>query len=293
MIEFFTPFVVRIHEVLIVAVPSTVAFAVVFAALTPFPSLACNPGRPWWRNPGLVTDLCYCFVLPFFIPYMRLVLLILGAAWIGWVFGMRNFGETLAQGYGPIGRLPLWTQMVLYLVLSDCLMYWIHRLFHGRRMWRYHAIHHSAAEVDWTTAYRFHPINLWLDAYLVDSIMMFIGIPTVAIALLAPLNSVTSAYVHANLNWTLGPLKYVFASPVFHRWHHTTPEQGGDMNFGSTFSLWDVLFGTFYMPEGELPQTYGVSDPNLPQTFVGQLVYPFRNQDSVLDATTPASLRRQ
>ena len=77
MIEFFTPFMVRIHEVLIVAVPSTVAFAVVFAALTPFPSLACNPGRPWWRNPGLVTDLCYCFVLPFFIPYMRLVLLIL------------------------------------------------------------------------------------------------------------------------------------------------------------------------------------------------------------------------
>ena len=36
-----------------------------------------------------------------------------------------------------------------------------------------------------------------------------------------------SAFVHANLNWTLGPFRYVLASPVFHRWHHTALERGG------------------------------------------------------------------
>src|ERR1700733_3672234 len=26
--------------------------------------------------------------------------------------------------------------------------------------------------------------------------------------------------IHANLRWTLGPLRYVIAIPVFHGWHH-------------------------------------------------------------------------
>jgi sterol desaturase/sphingolipid hydroxylase (fatty acid hydroxylase superfamily) len=301
MIDFFAPFLAKINDVVIAVLPSTIVFAIIFAALTPFPSLACNPCKPWWRNRGVLTDLCYCFILPFFIPYMRLSLLILGWGLIVWFVDVQNFSDAFGKGYGPLGAWPWWAQAIFYLVLSDFLMYWIHRVFHGKMMWRYHAIHHSAEDVDWTTAYRFHPINLWLDQYFVDAVMLFMGIPVVVLAMLAPFNSVTSAYVHANLKWTLGPLKYVFASPVFHRWHHTSPDQGGDMNFGSTFSLWDVLFGTFYMPEGKLPENYGVSDPNFPPTFGGQLIYPFQSQPEIqpvkaeggVPGATQPSLRRQ
>jgi sterol desaturase/sphingolipid hydroxylase (fatty acid hydroxylase superfamily) len=298
MADFFAPFLAKISEWSSVVLPNTIAFAVIFAALTPFPSLACNPGKPWWRNRGLLTDLCYCFILPLFIPYMRLALLILGGGLIAWFVGAEKFGDAFGQGYGPLGGLPLWGQVAAYMLVSDFLIYWVHRIFHGKRMWRYHAIHHSAEDVDWTTAYRFHPVNLWLDPLLVDTLMLFMGIPVIALVLVAPFNSVTSAYVHANLKWTLGPLKYIFASPVFHRWHHTTPEQGGDKNFGSTFALWDVLFGTFYMPEGKLPENYGVSDPNFPTSFGGQLIYPFRNENlsgpaAVAPVSTPVSMRRQ
>jgi sterol desaturase/sphingolipid hydroxylase (fatty acid hydroxylase superfamily) len=298
MADFFAPFLSKISGWSIAVFPSTIAFAVVFAALTRFPSLACNPDKPWWRNRGLVTDLCYCFILPFFIPYMRLALLILGGGLIAWFIDMQTFGDAFGKGYGPLGGLPLWGQIAIYLVLSDFLMYWLHRVFHGKRMWRYHAIHHSAEDVDWTTAYRFHPINLWLDPLFVDALMLFIGVPVIVLVLLAPFNSVTSAYVHANLKWTLGPLKYIFASPVFHRWHHTTPDEGGDKNFGSTFALWDVLFGTFYMPQGKLPENYGVSDPGFPASFGGQLVYPFQNGNAngaagVVPVPSTASIRRQ
>jgi len=65
------------------------------------------------------------------------------------------------------------------------------------------------------------------------------------------------------------------AAPVFHRWHHSPPDQGGNKNFAPTFSLWDALFGTFYMPAGRLPQTYGVDDAQFPRGFLGQLIYPF------------------
>ena len=91
-----------------------------------------------------------------------------------------------------------------------------------------------------------------------------------------PFDTTTAAFVHANLNWTLGPLKYVFATPVFHRWHHTHLDEGGNSNFGSLLSIWDVLFGTFYMPERTLPARYGIDEPAYPQGFLGQLVHPFR-----------------
>ena len=98
-----------------------------------------------------------------------------------------------------------------------------------------------------------------------------------AMVLLAPFNTFHSAFVHANLNWTLGPFKYVLATPVFHRWHHTSLEQGGNTNFAGTFPLWDILFGTFRMPENELPNIYGVDgEQAIPSEIGGQLAYPFR-----------------
>ncbi len=78
--------------------------------------------------------------------------------------------------------------------------------------------------------------------------------------------------MHANLDWTLGPFKYVFAGPVFHRWHHTIEQ--GDKNFAGTFSFFDLMFGTFHMPEGQLPQNYGIDDANMPESFGMQVLYP-------------------
>jgi hypothetical protein len=100
--------------------------------------------------------------------------------------------------------------------------------------------------------YRFHPVNLWLGSFLVTAVMLYLGISAKVVLFLVAFDTTTAVFVHANLNWTLGPLKYVVATPVFHRWHHTRPDEGGNANFGSLFSLWDVLFGTFHMPEREL-----------------------------------------
>jgi sterol desaturase/sphingolipid hydroxylase (fatty acid hydroxylase superfamily) len=40
--------------------------------------------------------------------------------------------------------------------------------------------------------------------------------------------------------------------------------------------VWDILFGTFRMPENELPGNYGADDQLIPQEIGGQLAYPFR-----------------
>jgi sterol desaturase/sphingolipid hydroxylase (fatty acid hydroxylase superfamily) len=256
--------------------PATIAFAIIFSVLTLFSSQACNPGRTWWRNPGLFTDICYIVIVPFVAPYMRMSLMIAGATLLSGVMNTREIADYFEHGRGPLGGLPFWGQAAVYFGASDFLLYWTHRIFHGATMWRFHAIHHSAEEVDWTTAYRFHPVNLWLGSFLVTAIMLYLGVSPAVLLFLVPFDTALAAFVHANLNWTLGPLKYVMATPVFHRWHHTMPEAGGNTNFGSSLAIWDVLFGTFRMPAGELPKSYGVDEAGYPQDFLGQFVHPFR-----------------
>jgi sterol desaturase/sphingolipid hydroxylase (fatty acid hydroxylase superfamily) len=255
-------------------VPVTIVLAVIFSILTHF--WACNPGAPWWRKREILTDICYWFFVPVFARVFRIGLLVLGA---GVVFNIHGADDLIAfydDGHGPLSRLPLWTQALLFVILADFMLYWLHRMFHGGGFWKYHAIHHSSEELDWISAARFHPVNLLLGTIGVDVILLMAGISPNVMLWVGPFTTFHSAFVHANLDWTLGPFKRVLATPVFHRWHHTALNQGGNTNFAGTFPIWDILFGTYHMPEDRLPSAYGADDPAIPNQIAGQLVYPFR-----------------
>lgn len=255
-------------------IPWLISFAVVFSLLAQW--MPCNPGQPLLRK-GIVIDLLYCLVVPFFTRIVRLTLLVTAASLY---FGHDDEAALnyLRYGYGPLAALPLWFQAALILLLSDVYLYWMHRWLHGRRLWAFHAIHHSPEQVDWLSTYRFHPINTWVSFTLADVIMLWAGFSPAALGVMAGVNVVYSAMVHANLNWTFGPFKYLFASPVFHRWHHTSQKEGMDKNFAPTFPLLDVVFGTFYMPEGKLPQHYGAPGTPVPDNFIGQIIWPFKKR---------------
>jgi sterol desaturase/sphingolipid hydroxylase (fatty acid hydroxylase superfamily)/tricorn protease-like protein len=241
------------------------ALAVVFGLLTRL--RPCNPGMSWWKDRrAAVTDFVYWFVVPLFLRVCRMGML---AAGVALLFSGRE------PRWLPVRDLPLWQQCIAIELIQDVLLYGIHRLFHTSLAWRFHAVHHSPKVLDWTSTSRFHPVNNLLAFSLADVAVLLMGFSPAALIALAPFNIVYSAMVHANLDWTFGPLRYVFASPVFHRWHHTSPEEGGNKNFASTFPLLDVLFGTFYMPPGKRPAHYGSGDPDFPEEFLGQLLYPF------------------
>src|SRR5712691_6363185 len=273
--DFIAALITGFGDTIIATAPYLVAIGLLTSVLTA--RFACNKDGPWWRSRDLVTDLAYWFVVPVFTRFLRIGLLVLGAALLFDIHGAQAIIDFYENGHGPWARLPFWAQVAVYLVLSDFLLYWIHRIFHGRRMWKYHAVHHSSEHVDWISAARFHPVNLCLGTVLVDVTLLLAGIAPAVLGILVPFTVLTSAFVHANLNWRLGPLKYVLAGPVFHRWHHTALERGGSKNFAGTFPILDLMFGTFYMPANELPDHYGIDDPAFPQGFGAQLIYPFKH----------------
>jgi sterol desaturase/sphingolipid hydroxylase (fatty acid hydroxylase superfamily) len=255
--------------------PISIALGIVFALLTHWS--ACNPGHPWWRKRELVTDILYWFLIPLAARFVRIGLMVMGAAMLFNIHGPEALINFYDDGFGPLAVLPLWAQALTFLIVSDFLTYWIHRGFHGAKMWKYHAVHHSSEDLDWISAARFHPVNIFLGTVLVDVALLLAGISPNVMLWVGPFTTATSAMVHANLNWTFGPFKYVLASPVFHRWHHTAANRGGSSNFAGTFPIWDVLFGTFYMPANELPDAYGIEDQSFPEGFGGQMMYPFRH----------------
>jgi sterol desaturase/sphingolipid hydroxylase (fatty acid hydroxylase superfamily) len=255
-------FIELVGHTMMKLLPVTIVLALLFSVLTHF--WACNPGKPWWRKRELLTDICYWFFVPVFARVLRIGLMVVGASVI---FNVRDADELVAfyeNGHGPLSELPLWMQAVLFVVASDFMLYWLHRMFHGGGFWKYHAIHHSSRDLEWISAARFHPVNLFLGAIMVDVILLVAGISPNIMLWVGPFTTFHSAFVHANLNWALGPFKYALATPVFHRWHHTSLEEGGNTNFAATFPIWDVLFGTFRMPENKLPGDYGVTDQTIP-----------------------------
>lgn len=294
MIDSVFLIVQRILEIYSGQMPYILGSAVVFTALAVFPSLASSPGKYWWRNPGLGTDAVYFLLHTFVGGYFRIPVMILVVFVLSRTMSPAEINDYFANGRGPLSALPFWWQVVVYLLLSDFLLYWIHRIFHrSATMWRFHAIHHSAKEVDWTTSVRFHPVNVMLQSSFVMGLMIALGVRPEVIALVAPIDACIAVWQHSNSNATLGPLKYILATPVFHRWHHTMPDEGGDMNFAPTFAFWDYAFGTFYMPQGKLPQVFGVDDAELREGYVSQLAYPFvqiykeRQRAAAADAAAP------
>jgi sterol desaturase/sphingolipid hydroxylase (fatty acid hydroxylase superfamily) len=242
-----------------------VGFVIVFGVLVRLNP--CNPSINYWKNLRSVsTDLAYWFVAPLFLRVCRTLLLVMALALV--------YGGA-APRFATVQNLPLWQQCAVILLLQDVLLYWTHSIFHTRFAWKYHAVHHSPKDLDWMAAARFHPVNM-LAFSLADVTVLLLGFSTEALFALIPFNIIFSAMVHANLNWTFGPLRYVLASPVFHRWHHTMQGQGLDKNFSPTFSFLDLIFGTFYMPPGKIPEEFGNGDPAFPEGFYGQLLYPFR-----------------
>lgn len=248
---------------------------------------ACNKTPPWWRKPDLLTDVLWVLLTNYMSRFASVLMVVVGITLFYGLSG-EEVGRFFAEGRGVLAHIGFWPQLVVYLLGFDLVMYVTHRAFHTAQLWHFHAVHHSSQQVEWVSSSRFHPVDLVLHAVMSDVVMLLLGIPPEVLAWFVPFSVVISALVHANLNWDFGWGRYILVSPVYHRWHHTSADRGGSSNFAATFPLFDLMFGTFYMPRGELPDQYGVDDPHFPAGFLGQLRHPFKRRQA-----SPAPVQAQ
>ena len=241
------------------------------------------PNQPWWRADAS-TDLAYWFFTPIVtrgVTRLGVIAAVIVLALAAGVPLDKPHVEALASGAGRlVQRQPHLLQVLEVLLLGDLIAYWTHRLFHGRRLWPFHAVHHSSRQVDWLSSVRLHPVNDVVSRVLQVVPLLVIGFPPGVLAAYVPFLTLYALLLHANVSWDFGPLRYVLASPAFHRWHHTTEAEGLDKNFAGLFPFLDALFGTLYLPRGRQPERFGILGDPIPNGLWAQLRDPFRARPS-------------
>jgi sterol desaturase/sphingolipid hydroxylase (fatty acid hydroxylase superfamily) len=188
-------------------------------------------------------------------------------------------GQPAATGFFS-DQTPLYWRVPVALLMSGLGEYTLHRLsHHWKPLWGFHALHHSAHRIYWLNGFRSHPINIaWhqLAGYVV---LLLAGVDTETVTVVSALAIVVSAFQHANASLNLGPLNYVFSTNALHRWHHDSRPGRSYVNYGTVLSVWDWLFGTFYLnnfvrparPGLEITSEAGVNHQSYWSQFVGPI----------------------
>jgi sterol desaturase/sphingolipid hydroxylase (fatty acid hydroxylase superfamily) len=183
-----------------------------------------------------------------------------------------------------MAALPTWIRFASALLVAEFGFYWGHRWMHQFAfLWRFHAIHHSAAEMDWLVNTRAHPVDLLFTRLCGYVPLYLLGLAQPAAnrvdwvpLAVALAGSLWGYFIHANLRWRLGWLEYLIATPAFHHWHHHNAGPGGarHANYAPTLPFLDRIFGTWYLDKAGFPDKYGIDEP-VGSGLVRQLLQPF------------------
>ncbi len=172
--------------------------------------------------------------------------------------------------------LPIWAQVIILMVTADFVLYWSHRAYHEvPGLWPFHAVHHSVEYMDWLASSRNHVVQTFSDRIMAIIPLYLIGADKMALDIYVAFAAFQAVYVHANVNLPTGFLKYIFVTPQFHHWHHSSQKPAIDTNYSVHLILFDVIFRTYHMPKKLWPSHYGTV-PRIPRTFLAQLLHPFK-----------------
>lgn len=223
-----------------------------------------------WRQ-DLRVDLTHAVLSSWAVP----------ALFKGLAFGLLF---TMADGLSRAMGGSLWPhgwdilpQLGLALIIGELGNYWAHRLMHETRLgWRFHSIHHTSERLYLLSSARSHPFNV-LAIYMSQTVpLIVLGAQGEVLALFTLFTSVNGMLQHANIDMRQHGLNWLVASADLHRFHHSTVIAEGNSNYGGNLIIWDIVFGTRYLPDRRQgPERVGISDEYLPERFWGQLLVPF------------------
>tara|TARA_B100001939_G_scaffold343705_1_gene356851 strand:+ start:14598 stop:15515 length:918 start_codon:yes stop_codon:yes gene_type:complete len=153
--------------------------------------------------------------------------------------------------WGLFSAFPLspWLSILITVLLHDFVKYAQHVLFHHvRACWRFHLVHHTDQDYDFTTGLRFHPLEALVTTASTFLVILVLGPPALAVIVFEFLTMFINFLSHTNirLNDRLERiLRFVIVTPNMHRIHHSAWEPETNSNYAVIFSFWDKIFGTY------------------------------------------------
>lgn len=218
--------------------------------------------KEWW------TDFQYFAINSLLVSYILLVTVKAVPVTMTWAVS-----DTLQT---TVRSWPFAVQFIAAVICADLAQYWMHRCYHSKYMWKIHAVHHSAVAMDWLAGSRIHFVEMLLTRVSILSVLFLVGFSEAPMEAYIVLVGLQAVFIHANVGINFGVLNYLVATPQFHQWHHSDDREAADTNFAVHLPVIDLIFGTFRIPKGQWPKSFGVIGPPVPSGIVRQAIYPFR-----------------
>ncbi len=187
---------------------------------------------------------------------------------------------------------PGWLDVVVALLALDLAVWAQHAATHKIPiLWRLHRVHHTDPDVDVSTAFRFHPLEIVVSLVWKLTVIVALGAPPEAVFLFEIILNASAQFNHANMklpsrldHW----LRLVIVTPAMHRVHHSMERTESDTNYGFCLSIWDRLFGTYKAqfsagPDAPIGQPYWRTH----NSAVDLLVQPFKVEPAPDDQGRP------
>ena len=184
--------------------------------------------------------------------------------------------------------------VILGVLLLDLINYAVHRFMHAvPLLWRLHQVHHSDVDMNASTHFRQHPLQLVAALCLQLPLLWLFGISGVSWVLYATASLAIQLWQHADLDLRTPPnhwIGWVLVTPAMHQVHHDQRQQFHDTNYGALFPFWDRLLGTYTAALRHVQPGLRRQDgkpPTSPISFTDCLWMPF--QSSPTPAKKPAA----
>jgi sterol desaturase/sphingolipid hydroxylase (fatty acid hydroxylase superfamily) len=214
------------------------------------------------RGLGFVAALSLALLLQRLTPHARLrgswrvnaALWLVNLAVLGTVCGacactVARWAAQSGVGLLNAAHLSPWVAIPASVVALDLVSYCWHRANHMMPLlWRFHQVHHSDPTFTASTGVRFHPGELLLSLPLRLAAVAIIGVPVEAVLVFETIFTIANLMEHGDIDLPHGfegMMARLCITPAIHRRHHTKSGPDRDSNFGTIFSAWDRLLGTY------------------------------------------------
>lgn len=151
--------------------------------------------------------------------------------------------------YDNINDYPLWyigVSLALSLIIHDTYFYWMHRLLHHKKVFKYtHLVHHKSINPTPWASYSFHILEAVTEGLILLVLALILPMHNITVMLFTVTGLIINVYGH--LGYEIAPKRFrntflfeILNSSVHHNLHHSRFHG----NYGLYFRFWDRLMKT-------------------------------------------------
>lgn len=133
------------------------------------------------------------------------------------------------------------TEFRYFHLYSRNVYYWLHRLMHHPKIYRYvHQVHHNSLITSPWTAFSFHPIEGLFEALILPAIILFLPLHPNIIIMQLSIMTLSATINHLDIEiYPKNRLGTWLGSRVIGATHHHLHHKQFKFNFGLYFTFWD------------------------------------------------------